>query len=223
MTDIQDNHEDDDNIDLNEIETNKIINYLDYPKLHSLISSKYIFWSRYLFSTNDIYNDSCINCKLFYLKFSNKIVCSRCNVNIKAEMDEFDKFISDNYPILNEYNGIYSRIKLIMFTHRNELLSKKCNPVAINFYKSRLNLSDYNCDKILRITQDCKRESYYCNSYSNDNYFYYIMNGSGASDKKLKITIKKGKLICPIIFNQEHYTSLLDRIIWKQKQKQNKQ
>lgn len=134
---------------------------------------------------------------------------------IKAEIDDFEKYIETNYPSLNTYDGINARIKLIMFTHRNELLGKRCIPDSTQYYVDQQILSEHNCEKILRRTEDCDNCIVIARSESGNNVFNFMWSGWGASDKKMMKALKRGREICPVIFNKPYYVSLERHIDYK--------
>lgn len=186
-----------------EIEIDKIINFIDYPNLHSCISQKYPLWFPILLTKYDIYSESCINCRLYYLKFSKHIICSGCTIKIQKEIDDFEKFIDHKYNIFQNKNGIYDRIKLIMFIHRNELMCKHFTPCGIYLYYNKLCLSIKTIYKLAKITSE---------SCLNNNDFDLLSDTNGAFDKKLMKALKKGQEICPEIFIQYHYMDLYEKL-----------
>lgn len=203
-------------MNIEEIEINKIKNYNEYPELHRYIGETCLFWNPHLLTDQDIYDKSCINCRKFFLLFSKKITCSNCSTKIQEEIDEFNKFIDTHYSILNklpyndtslEEHGINVRIKLIMFTHRNELLNKQFTPCGIYNYCKQINLSIKNTHKILRMTED-----YNGYNVSGNNYFDFLKWGTGAYNKKLLRTLEKGKVVCPKIFDKDYYKRFLQRL-----------
>ena len=126
--------------------------------------------------------------------------------DLQAEITEFEDFITEHYPVLQREHGIHSRIKLVMFVHRAELLKKPANPECTRAYLKRVNLSLVNCKKILRRTEDINKWGYFCKSKSGFNYFGFIRSGLGAGDRKIKRAFQIGKDLCPQIFNRHHYT-----------------
>jgi hypothetical protein len=193
-------------INLDEIEIDIIINYEKYPNEHKYIKEKYPLWIPSIMCQ---YYESgeCSNCRLYYLKFSNKKVCSHCRIKIEEEINEFETFINNDYSIINNNHGICERIKLIMFVHRNEIMTFK-NPIISNsllYYCNKLNLSYQNIKKILRIC--CLWN--YCNKSEDYNNYDFVNYGNGASNRKFKCALLKGQNICPKIFKNDYYSRLL--------------
>jgi len=168
---------------IEEIPIEQIVNYKDYINLHCFIRTKYPLWNAYLLNEYDIYKNSCRNCKKIYLKFSDKIFCSLCNIIIKDEIDNFEKFINENYSTIQNKHGVNNRIKLIMFSHRKELLNKDQNKYSIYLYNDKINLCKNNFVKLLYTI------------YKNDNdlsyYNYHNYQNCSSFDKKLMKALKK--------------------------------
>jgi hypothetical protein len=203
-------------MNIEEIEINKIKNYNEYPDLHRYIEETRPFWMPNLLTDQYIYDESCINCRTIFLLFSKKITCSNCFTKIQSEINEFNNFIDTYYAILNKLpyddislvkHGINARIKLIMFTHRNELLNKQFTPCGIYYYCKQINLSIKNAHKILRMT-----ENYNGYGISSNNYFAFLKWGIGASNKKLMRALETGKVVCPKIFEKDYYKYFLQRL-----------
>lgn len=146
----------------------------------------------------DISNNLCKVCKLKFLMFSNRSVCSKCLQHCDTEIDEF---IDKLKPEIKTTHGVDERLKLFLYAHRNEILNKQCLTYGIRRYETMLNLG---VNKIVPILRSIDK---LCISTNVDiNIGYY---GLGCCDRKVVRAIKKGMKIYPEIFNNAKYKDFL--------------
>lgn len=150
--------------------------------------------------------NSCLNLLQRYFIFENidYAICSKCKDIINREIDEFYS-IPELQEIFNvKNNGIYERIKIILFFKRDLIMKRKNRPDAWFLFIDRINLSRIRIFQVMNKIHNYRcyrRDCECCGSMSNDMRDYSFDYASGASGRKMILAVKKCNELYPDIFS----------------------
>jgi len=202
----------------NEIKIEKIINYEEYYKFNqnllteqeiNILNKIFLITYRIERIKNGWLENICRCCKnIFILGKEDYVICSECEKLLNDEIDEFEEYIIDKYEnIKNNYNnGIYTRVRLILFCERERILNKKLSPCGFYhyMYSNKINIG---MNEIYKISRTLKYIYEFIHKY--DNYqnllnfdFLHCDIGSGSRDRKMIRALKHSANLIPEIFTE---------------------
>lgn len=209
--------------DNNEIEVEKIINYEEYYKFNQNLlteQERYILTKIYPISyrakriKDRQLENICRCCKnIFISGKGDYVICSKCKKILDDEINEFDEYIINKYDdIKNNYtNGIYDRVRLILFCERERILNKKFTPCGFYYYmlSNKINIGMNEIYKISRTLKYIYESIHRYDNYieSTDFNFLCCDFGSGSTNHKMMKALKYCANLIPEIFT-EYYERL---------------
>lgn len=140
--------------------------------------------------------------KIFIFGEVDYAICSACKNIINKEIEEFYSIpeLQDIFNVKN--NGIYERIKIILFFKRDLIMKRKNRPDAWFLFIDRINLNRTHIFQVIKkiynyrcYSQNCEC----CGSIANDLRNFSC--ASGASDRKMILAVKKCSELYPDIFS----------------------
>lgn len=159
----------------------------------------------------------CRNCKNIYITDSETYtICSQCKNELDKEIDEFEEYIKNKYVDIanNNNNGIYARIKLILFAERELILNKKFTPCGLYYYMNS-NKLNIDFDEIMKISRTIKNvyeiTKFSNNCEYNDFDFLSCDYGNGASNVKFIKALKYCINLIPEIYTK--YARVLSHLL----------
>lgn len=122
-------------------------------------------------------------------------ICSNCKILINNEIDEFYSIseLVDVFNITN--NGVYERVKLILFLRRHEILGKTTRPDAWYLFIDKLKFGHTKILQVVRAVWSAE-----CGGCLVGGYGFHFNHSDGASDKKYRRAIKICHELYPDIF-----------------------
>lgn len=206
---------------MNEIEVEKIIKYKEYYKFNQnilteqerqILNDELYFTLSY--HTERIKNgwleNICRCCKhIFILGKDDYVICSGCKKILDNEINEFEEYIINKYDdIKNNYaNGIYARIRLILFCERERILNKKFTPCGFYYYmcSNKINIGMNEIYKISKTLKYIYQLTHRYDDYAKSTDFDFLCcdYGEGSTDRKMMKAIKYCADLIPEIFT--HY------------------
>lgn len=204
----------------NEIEIKKMLNYEEYyffnqnllteQERHILHDKLYYSLSYNIKRIRDgSLNSICQYCKnIFILYDGDYVICSECKNILDDEINEFEEYIINKYEdIKNKYNnGIFTRVRLILFCERERILNKKFTPCGFFHYmfSNKIDIGIDNLYKILRTLKYNYERIHRYDEYKNSTNFDFLKcdYGNGASDKKMMKALNYCAKIMPELFNE---------------------
>ena len=210
----------------NEIEIEKILNYEEYyffnqnlltEQERDILHNKLHCCLSYTIRRIKYYPLNCIcqYCKnIFIFNEGGYVICSACKNILDDEINEFEEYIINKYEdIKNKYNnGIFTRVRLILFCERERILNKKFTPCAFFHYmfSNKINIGIYNLYKISRTLKYNYERIHRYDEYKNSTNFDFLKgdNGIGATDKKMIKALEYCANIMPEFFVEYYYKYL---------------
>lgn len=203
-----------------EIKVEKITNYEEYYKFNQNLlteQERYILNDKLYFTRSyhikrikDGWLDNICQCckNIFILGKGDYVICSGCEKILDNEINEFEEYIIDKYDdIKNNYsNGIYTRIRLILFCEREKILNKKFTPCGFYhyMYSNKINIGMSKIYKIARTLKYIYESTHRYDDYAKSTDFDFLRCdfGSGSRDRKMMRALKYCANLIPEFFTQ---------------------
>jgi len=200
----------------NEIEIKKITNYNKYYKFHqnllteqerNILNKMHSSIAYVSERINTGWLDQvCRLCKNIFIIYENDyVICSKCKKILDAEIDEFEDYVYNKYENMenNRNNGVYNRVKLILFCEREKILNKKFNSCAFYYYmqSNKINIGINNVYKVSRTLKNIY-ESIYRYDGCIDFDFLRCDYGYGSGNRKMTKALKISVDLIPEIFTK---------------------